>query len=102
MKKIDLTQITFPDVEGNETKIEIAQQIGNHMYMQGVNIAENELGSKIYHSADPLKGFNANSKEPRPDCSIEITEEEEKILLKYVPQLYSYVVEKAVKDALKE
>lgn len=101
MKKVDLTQVSFLDVEGKEVKIEVARQLGNFMYMQGRNIAENELGSKVYHSADPLKGFNVNSKEPRPDCSIEINDDEEKILLDYVAQQYSYVIVAAVKKALK-
>lgn len=102
MKKVDLTQVSFLDVEGKEVKVEVARQVGNFMYMQGRNIAENELGSKVYHSADPLKSFNANSKEPHPDCSIEISDEEEKILISYVEQQYSYVVVKAVKDAIKD
>lgn len=102
MKKVDLTQVSFPDVEGKEVTIEIARQIGNLMYMQGRDITEHELGAKVYHSADKLKGYDANSKEPRPDCSIEITDEEEKALMNYIGQQYSYVVVKAVKDAIKE
>lgn len=102
MKKVDLVQVNFPDVEGNNVTIEIARQIGNLMYMQGKNITEHELGAKVYHSADPLKGLDANSKTPYPDCSIEISDEEEKILISYVEQQYSYVVVKAVKDAIKD
>lgn len=102
MKKVDLTQVSFPDVEGNKVTIEIARQIGNLMYMQGKNIVEHELGAKVYHSADKLKGFDANSKEPHPDCSFEFSDEEEKVLISYIEQQYSYVVVKAVKDAIKE
>ena len=98
MKKVDLTQVRFLDIEGRETVIDIAKQIGNIMYMQGQDIVEHELGSKVYHSADKLKGWNGN--EPHPDCSFEVNEEEEKALNKYIAQQYSYVVQKAVKDAL--
>ena len=102
MKKIDLTQVKFLDIEGRETMIDIAKVLGNIMFMQGKNITEHELGAKVYHSADPLKGLDANSKTPYPDCSIEISDEEEKILISYVEQQYSYVVVKAVKDAIKD
>lgn len=101
MKKVDLTKVTFLDVEGQETRIDIAKQIGNFMYMQGKNIVEHELGSKIYHSADALVEA-LKKKEPAPDCSIEIDENEEKILLQYVEQGYPFVVQKAVKENLKE
>ena len=99
MKKIDLTQVRFLDIEGRETVIDIAKQIGNIMYMQGQDIVENELGSKVYHSADKLKDWKDS--EPHPDCSFEVTEEEEKALNKYIAREYSYIVQKAVKDALK-
>ena len=101
MKKIDLTQVKFLDIEGRETMVDIAKVLGNIMFMQGQDIMEHELGSKVYHSADALKGWNPQSGEPHPDCAIEVSEEEEKALHKYVATQYSYVVQKAVKDALK-
>lgn len=99
MKKVDLTQVKFLDIEGRETVIDIAKQIGNIMYMHGKDIFEHEFGSKVYHSADKLKDWNGS--EPHPDCSFEVTVEEEKVLNKYIAQQFSYVVQKAVKDALK-
>lgn len=94
MKKVDLTKVTFLDVEGQEVRIDIAKQIGNIMYMQGENIAEHELGSKIYHSADPLK------ENKDADCPVELSDDEANILLKYVVRTFSYVIIQAVKKML--
>lgn len=101
MKKIDLTQVKFLDIEGRETMVDIAKVLGNIMFMQGQDIVEHELGSKVYHSADKLKGWDPQGNEPHPDCAIEVNEEEEKVLNKYIATQYSYVVQKAVKEALK-
>ena len=98
MKKIDLTQVKFIDLEGKEVSLNLAKQIGNLMFMQGRNIVEHELGAKVYHSADKLKDYKDG--DPLPDCSFEVNDEEENALNEYVAAQYSYVVQKAVKDAL--
>ena len=101
MKKIDLTQVKYLDIEGNETLLNLAKQLGNFMYMQGGNILEKELGWKAYHSADKLKDYNPESGNPLPDCSFEVNEEEEKAINKFVAQQYSYIVQEAIKNGLK-
>ena len=93
MKKIDLTQISFLNVEGKEMKANIAKELGNLMYMQGKDIVEHELGSKVYHSAD-----NAGEE---PDCAIEVNEQEELTIIRFVEQSYPYVIIKAVKESFK-
>ena len=108
MKKIDLTQVKFPDVTGHETSIDIARNIGNILYMQGRDITESELGSKLFHSADALGDYNPQigwrpkNGETRPDCSIELTAKEKEIIIRYVPMAYGYVVQKAVQTLLSD
>lgn len=107
MKKIDLTQISFLNVEGKEMKANIAKELGNLMYMQGKDIVEHELGSKVYHSADNAgkeaddAGKEADDAGEEADCTIEVNEQEEQTIIRFVEQSYPYVIIKAVKESFK-
>lgn len=93
MKKVDLTKIEFSNVEGKKELVNIAPSIGNALYM-GRSIVESELGSKVYHSADPMK-IDKNA-----DCTIELSDEEAKMVYDCVKNVFGYVICNAVKDAL--
>ena len=55
MRKIDLTKVTVTDVEGNNVVINLAQHLGNAMYMQGHSLTECEFGRELYHSQGEME-----------------------------------------------
>lgn len=53
--KIDLTKVHVTDVEGKDVVINLAQHLGNAMYMQGGSLPECELGRELYHSQGEIE-----------------------------------------------
>ena len=52
MKKVDFRKIQVEDIEGGKRIADISRELGNLMYMQGMNIDECELGRDIYHHGE--------------------------------------------------
>jgi len=83
--KIDLTKVHVTDVEGKDVVINLAQHLGNAMYMQGVSLPECELGRELYHSQG----------------EIEVTAEQAEIIRRFALPL-PYVTRTAVQKLLVE
>lgn len=71
MKQINFTAIPVQDIEGNAHEQNVAKVIGNLIFNMADDVAEHDLGIKIYHS----------------EGAIDIDENEEKILRKYLLSL---------------
>lgn len=50
--KIDFSKIKVKDIEGNESTVDISQDLGNMMYLNAKDIAVADLGHKIYHEKE--------------------------------------------------
>ena len=83
MKQIDFTKVSIKDIEGNEQETNVAKAVGNLIFNMADDVAEHDLGIKIYHS----------------DGAIDIDENEEKILKKYLPAL-KYNLRSAIEQLL--
>ena len=79
MKKIDFTALEVEDIEGQKQRVDIANALGNQLYMQGANVDESELGRDIYRS----KG------------EMELTDEQAQIVLRFTKG-YPYVSRHAI------
>lgn len=49
MKIFDFKQVTYQDIEGNECLVDIAKQLGNHIFSKTTDIGELDLAREIYH-----------------------------------------------------
>lgn len=65
--KVDFSQIKVKDIEGNESIVDISQDLGNMMYLNAKDIAVADLGHEIYHKKE-----------------VELTEEQAKAVAEYV------------------
>lgn len=81
--KVNFKEITLKDIEGNDVKADFSKQIGNQLYMQGINIEECELGKKIYF-----------------DGEVELLEKDAEVV-KRITAGYSLVARTAIESALK-
>lgn len=81
--KVNFKEIVIKDIEGNDVKADFSKQIGNQLYMQGINIEECELGKKIYF-----------------DGEVELTEKDAEVV-KRITAGYSLVARTAIESALK-
>ena len=81
--KVNFKEIVIKDIEGNDVKADFSKQIGNQLYMQGINIEECELGKKIYF-----------------DGEVELTEKDAEVV-KRLTAGYSLVARSAIESALK-
>lgn len=85
MAKINFAEIMVENLQGEQVKYDVWLSLSNVLYMQGVNIVEHELGSKIYHCVD-------DQGHPAP---VELTPEEVQIVLKYAKG-FPFIVQKAL------
>lgn len=85
MIKVNFHTVTFKDIEGNKIQADLAQDMGQQLYMQGQNIEEVELGLTIYKS-------------PK-DKPIELTVEQAALISRWVDR-WPYVTRQAVKAIL--
>lgn len=76
--------IVVPTIEGTEQTISVKKELGNALYYQSRDVAGSELGRKIYLS----------------EGGIELTDDEKKMVKDILPQVYAFVVRKAIEDAL--
>lgn len=81
--KVNFKEIILKDIEGNDVKADFSKQIGNQLYMQGINIEECELGKKIYF-----------------DGEVELTEKDAEVV-KRITADYSLVARTAIEEAIK-
>lgn len=81
--KVNFKEIVIKDIEGNDVKADFSKQIGNQLYMQGINIEECELGKKIYF-----------------DGEVELTDNDAEVV-KRITAGYSLVARTAIESALK-
>ena len=85
MKKINLSRITLPTIEGQEQQIDIKNEFCNHLYFRGKTLQEVELARRLYNSSNDE----------------DVTEEEAKIITDTVKQMgYGFVLYKAVAETL--
>lgn len=90
---IKFRQLPINDIEGNTQNIDVAQLIGNVLFNQADDVAEHDLGIKIYH-------------EPVPDeddecIGTDIDDKEVNILKKYLPY-FKYNLRAAIDNQLKK
>ena len=83
MKSVDFRKIQIMDIEGNAQEADFSKQLGNQLYMQGHDVAECELGRRIYFATAP----------------VELTDEECSIVRKAI-EPYSYVARQAIEQAI--
>lgn len=84
MKTIRFKQLPIVDIEGNEQPQDWATRIGNTLFNLADDVAEHDLGIKIYHEGD---------------AGTEIDEKEAAILTKYLP-CFKYNLRLAIQKAL--
>lgn len=85
--KVNFHKIMLKDIDGNEVIGDFAAELGQQLYMQGSNIQEVELGSKIYHS--------------KQDEEVELDVEEAATVSRWVNR-WPYVSRMAIKSALNQ
>lgn len=85
MKKINLSRITIPTIEGQEQQVDIKNEFCNYLYFRGKTLQEVELARRLYHSSDEEN----------------VTEEEAKIIIDTLKQMgYGYVLRKPIAETL--
>ena len=85
MKKINLSRITIPTIEGQEQQVDIKNEFCNHLYFRGKTLQEVELARRLYHSSDEE----------------DVTDEEAKIILDALERMkIAYIVRQAVAETL--
>lgn len=85
--RIDFTALVMKAIDGSDMRGDIKRDISNHLYMQGHDIEEAELGRKI---------FNTPKDQPT-----ELTPEEIAII-KRAAEGYPYVVREALNNAIRQ
>lgn len=75
--KIDFRKIMAENIDGETLPFDIAGELGNMLYMRGMNIEECELGRTIYKTSK-LK--------PDDDTAVELSDEQLKIVRRYMAQ----------------
>ena len=87
--KINFAEIMVENLQGEQVKYDVWLSLSNALYMQGANIVEHELGSKIYHCVD-------DQGHPAP---VELTPDEVQIVLKFA-QGFPFILQKTLAAAL--
>ena len=91
---IKFRQLPINDIEGNTQNIDVAQLIGNVLFNQADDVAEHDLGIKIYH--EPMPDENTG------ECAgTDIDDKEVNILRKYLPY-FKYNLRNAIDNQLKQ
>lgn len=91
---IKFRQLPITDIEGNTQNIDVAQLIGNVIFNQADDVAEHDLGIKIYHEPEP-------EKETGECVGTDIDDKEINILKKYLPY-FKYNLRAAIDNQLKQ
>ena len=91
---IKFRKLPIVDIEGNTQTIDFAQLIGNVLFNQADDVAEHDLGIKIYHEPMPDEGTG--------ECpGTDIDDKEVNILRKYLPY-FKYNLRNALEQQLKQ
>jgi hypothetical protein len=91
---IKFRKLPITDIEGNTQTIDFAQLIGNVLFNQADDVAEHDLGIKIYH--EPMPDENTG------ECpGTDIDDKEVNILRKYLPY-FKYNLRNAIEQQLKQ
>ena len=90
---IEFRQLPITDIEGNTQNIDVAQLVGNVIFNQTDDVAEHDLGIKIYH--EPVPDENGECK------GTDIDDKEANILKKYLPY-FKYNLRNAIDNQLKQ
>lgn len=91
---IKFRQLPINDIEGNTQNIDVAQLIGNVLFNQADDVAEHDLGIKIYHEPMP--------DEDTGECpGTDIDDKEVNILRKFLPY-FKYNLRAAIDNQLKQ
>lgn len=91
---IKFRKLPIVDIEGNTQTIDFAQLIGNVLFNQADDVAEHDLGIKIYHEPMPDEGTG--------ECpGTDIDDKEVNILRKYLPY-FKYNLRNAIEQQLKQ
>ena len=77
MKKVDFRKIMAENIDGDVLPFDIAAELGNTMYMRGMNIEECELGRTIYKTS---------KQNPDEDTAVELTDEQVQIVRRWMAQ----------------
>ena len=89
---IKFRKLPITDIEGNIQTIDFAQLIGNVLFNQADDVAEHDLGIKIYH--EPMPDENTG------ECpGTDINDKEVNILRKYLPY-FKYNLRNAIEQQL--
>jgi hypothetical protein len=91
---IKFRKLPITDIDGNTQTIDFAQLIGNVLFNQADDVAEHDLGIKIYH--EPMPDENTG------ECpGTDIDDKEVNILRKYLPY-FKYNLRNAIEQQLKQ
>ena len=90
---IKFRQLPIKDIEGNTQSIDVAQLIGNVLFNQADDVAEHDLGIKIYHEPVPDENGECNG--------TDIDDKEINILKKYLPY-FKYNLRAAIDNQLNQ
>lgn len=82
--RVDFRSIGVKNIEGQIEAADVSKQLGNLMYMQGLNIEECELGRDIYHNG-----------------VVELNSKQAEMVLRFVKP-WSYVLRSAIEETLRD
>lgn len=84
-KCVNFKELPIKDIEGNYQKTDVRKVVGNLLFNLADDVAEHDLGIKIYHSED----------------AIPINDQEALIIEKYAEN-FKYLLKLALKDSLNQ
>ena len=83
MKKINLSRITIPTLEGQEQQLDIKNEVSNYLFYRGLTSQEMNLGEHLYKNDE------------------NVTDEEAKIILDALKLMkIPYIIRQAVAETL--
>ena len=82
--RVDFRSIGVKNIEGQIEAADVSKQLGNLMYMQGLNIEECELGRDIYHNG-----------------VVELNSKQTEMVLRFI-RPWSYVLRSAIEETLRD
>ena len=83
-RKIYFKKISITNIDGQEEHVDLTKLVGNVLFNQADDVAEHDLGVKIYHEGDD---------------GTELDEQEVKILRNFLT-MFKYIVRRAIEDAI--
>ena len=84
MKKVNFHELEIEMVNGETKKIDVHEAVGNYIFNNANDVAEQDLGRDIYHSQGEMELSDKHSK-----------------IIERMADGMKYVLRKALKDAVK-